>query len=220
MPDALFKDFETKVYSEIYLAGTEAPEEWRSNFSFTAARYIQIEGVLTEEGQGLPVVRSVYGRHISSAAARIGALKTDKEDVNAPIKASQWSLSSKIFSYHTDCRQIEKFGWLEVTHLLAPASQYIFDMEVLYTKIIYDMIHAQEPSGLVPTMAPKIRYMCVPLHDTISWGGALCLLPELLVKYYGSTGVVPQVYPAAVRYMDYMKTKDRLGGLIEHGLGD
>jgi hypothetical protein len=82
------------------------------------------------------------------------------------------------------------------------------------------MIDAQEPSGLVPTMAPEIRYMCGPLHDTISWGGALCLLPELLVKYYGSTWVIPQVYPAAVRYMDYMKTKERLGGLIEHGLGD
>ncbi|KAH0129012.1 alpha-L-rhamnosidase, partial [Aureobasidium melanogenum] len=93
-------------------------------------------------------------------------------------------------------------------------------MEALYTKIIYDMIDAQEPSGLVPTMAPEIRYMCGPLHDTISWGGALCLLPELLVKYYGSTWVIPQVYPAAVRYMDYMKTKERLGGLIEHGLGD
>ncbi|KAG9591127.1 alpha-L-rhamnosidase, partial [Aureobasidium melanogenum] len=220
MPDPLFKDFETKVYSKIYLAGTGAPEDWRPDFSFTAARYIQLEGVAMEEGHGLPIVRSLYARHISSASQRVGSLKTDKDDVNALIKASYWSLSSNIFSYHTDCPQIEKFGWLEVTHLLAPASQYVFGMETLYTKIIYDMIDAQEPSGLVPTMAPEIRYMCGPLHDTISWGGALCLLPELLVKYYGSTWVIPQVYPAAVRYMDYMKTKERLGGLIEHGLGD
>lgn len=120
----------------------------------------------------------------------------------------------------SDSSQIEKFGWLEVTHLLAPASQYVFGMEALYTKILYDIIDAQEPSGLVPTMAPEIRYMCGPLHDTISWGGALCLLPELLVKYYGSIWVLPKVYPAAVRYMDYMETKERLGGLIEHGLGD
>ncbi|KAH0275150.1 alpha-L-rhamnosidase, partial [Aureobasidium melanogenum] len=220
MPDPLFKDFETKVYSKIYLAGTGAPEDWRPDFSFTAARYIQLEGVATEEGHGLPVVHSLYARHISSASQRVGSMKTDKDDVNALIKASHWSLSSNIFSYHTDCPQIEKFGWLEVTHLLAPASQYIFGMEALYTKIIYDMIDAQEPSGLVPTMAPEIRYMCGPLHDTISWGGALCLLPELLVKYYGSTWVIPQVYPAAVRYMDYIKTKERFGGLIEHGLGD
>ncbi|KAH0285514.1 glycoside hydrolase family 78 protein, partial [Aureobasidium sp. EXF-3399] len=220
MPDPLFKDFETKVFSKIYLAGTGAPEDWRPDFSFTAARYIQIEGVATEEGNGLPVVRSLFGRHISSASQRVGSMKTDKDDVNALIKASHWSLSSNIYSYHTDCPQIEKFGWLEVTHLLAPASQYVFDMEALYTKIIYDMIDAQEPSGLVPTMAPEIRYMCGPLHDTISWGGALCLLPELLFKYYGSTWVIPQVYPAAVRYMDYIKTKERLGGLIEHGLGD
>ena len=106
MPDPLFKDFETKVYSKIYLAGTGAPEEWQPSFSFTAARYIQIEGVSTEPGQGLPVVHSVYGRHISSASNRIGALSTDREDVNQLVTASQWSLSSNIFSYHTDCPQV------------------------------------------------------------------------------------------------------------------
>lgn len=103
---------------------------------------------------------------------------------------------------------------------MAPASQYVFDMEDLYTKILDDIVDAQEPSGLVPTMAPEIRYMCGPLHDTITWGGAVCLLPDHLKKYYGSTHVFPKVYPAAARYMEYMLTKERDGGLIEHGLGD
>lgn len=62
--------------------------------------------------------------------------------------------------------------------------------------------------------------MCGPLHDTITWGCALCFLPEILLKYYGSTHVIRKAYPAAVRYMEYMKTKEREGGLIEHGLGD
>ena len=106
MPDPLFKDFETKVYSKLYLAGTGQAEHWRPDFSFTAARYIQIEGVSIEPGNGLPIVRSVYGRHISSASDRVGSMTTDQEDVNALIQASQWSLSSNIFSYHTDCPQV------------------------------------------------------------------------------------------------------------------
>lgn len=48
--------------------------------------------------------------------------------------------------------QVEKFGWLEVTHLLAPATQYVCDVEALYSKIIDDILDTQEPSGLVPTM--------------------------------------------------------------------
>jgi hypothetical protein len=220
MPDPLFKEFETGVFSRIFLAGTGKPEIWEPDFSFTSARYIQVEGVSLEAGDQLPVIHSAVGRHISSAARKLGTIKTDKEDVNKLLNALYWSFASNLFSYHTDCPQIEKFGWLEVTHLLAPATQYIRDMETLYTKILDDILDTQEPSGLVPTMAPEIRYMCGPLHDTITWGCALCLLPDILRQYYGSTHVIPKVYPAAVRYMEYMQTKERKGGLIEHGLGD
>ncbi|MBZ6372278.1 MAG: glycoside hydrolase family 78 protein [Microbacterium hominis] len=220
MPDPLFKEFETGVFSRIILSGTGQPEIWEPDFSFTSARYIQVEGVSLDAGSGLPVIHSAVGRHISSAARKLGHMTTDKADVNSLLSALYWSFSSNLFSYHTDCPQIEKFGWLEVTHLLAPATQYIRDMESLYTKILDDILDSQEPSGLVPTMAPEIRYMCGPLHDTITWGCALCLLPDILRQYYGSTHVIPKVYPAAVRYMEYMKTKERKGGLIEHGLGD
>lgn len=220
MPDPLFKEFETGVFSKIYLAGTGKPETWEPDFSFTSARYIQVEGVGLDGDEGLPIIHSAVGRHISSAARRLGTMKTDKEDVNDLLNALYWTFNSNLFSYHTDCPQIEKFGWLEVTHLLAPATQYIRDMESLYTKILDDILDAQESSGLVPTMAPEIRYMCGPLHDTITWGCAICLLPDILLRYYGSTHVIPKVYPAAVRYMEYMRTKERKGGLIEHGLGD
>lgn len=219
MPDPLFKAFETDVFCKVTLAGTGI-ETWEPDFCFTSARYIQVEGVSLEANQGLPVVHSVVSRHVSSAARQLGHVKTDKEDVNGLINMCYWSFVSNLFSYHTDCPQIEKFGWLEVTHLLAPATQYIRDMESLYSKILGDIVDAQEPNGLVPTMAPEIRYMCGPLHDTITWGGAVALLPELLRFYYHSTHVYEKLFQPCVRYMEYIKTKERHGGLIEHGLGD
>ncbi|KFA81685.1 hypothetical protein S40288_07234 [Stachybotrys chartarum IBT 40288] len=219
MPDPLFKEFETKVYSKITLAG-EGEESWTPDFSFTSARYIQIEGGSLYGTDGLPKIHSVTARHVSSAAKGLGYVKTDKEDVNALINACYWSFNSNIFSYHTDCPQIEKFGWLEVTSLLFPATQYMRDMEAVYSKILDDILEAQEPSGLVPTMAPLVRYMCGPMHDTITWGGAICLLPELIKRYYGSTAVFSKVYKACVAYMEYIQQKERHGGLIEHGLGD
>lgn len=93
-------------------------------------------------------------------------------------------------------------------------------MESLYSKILDDIVDAQEPNGLCPTMAPEIRYMCGPLHDTITWGGAVALLPQLLHFYYGSTQTFEKLFEPCVRYMEYIKTKERNGGLIEHGLGD
>lgn len=58
------------------------------------------------------------------------------------------------------------------------------------------------------------------MHDTITWGGAVCLLPELIKRYYGSTGTFPKMYKPCVEYMEYIRKKERRGGLIEHGLGD
>lgn len=220
MPDQLFKAFETEVYSTIYLAGTGSPEVWQPYFCFTSARYIQLEGVALQAGKGLPVVHSVVGQHVSSASRGLGGISTDQEDCNQLINACKWTYSSNLFSYQTDCPQIEKFGWLEVTHLLAAATHYFRDVEALYTKIIDDICDAHESNGLIPTMTPEMRYMCGPLHDTITWGCALCFLPEILKRYYGSTHVIRKVYPHARRYMEYMKTKERKGGLIEHGLGD
>lgn len=159
MPDPLFKEFETGVYSKITLAGAGEQEEWSPDFSFTSARYIQIEGASLDDSGGLPIIHSVSARHVSSAAPLLGSVKTDKEDVNALISACYWSFSSNIFSYHTDCPQIEKFGWLEVTSLLFPATQYVRDMEAVYSKILDDIIDTQESSGLVPNMAPLNRYM-------------------------------------------------------------
>lgn len=93
-------------------------------------------------------------------------------------------------------------------------------MESLYSKILSDITDAQEADGLVPTMAPLMRYMCGPMHNTITWGGALCLVPGHLKHYYGSSLVFARVFAPCVRYMEYMAARERHGGLIEHGLGD
>lgn len=142
MPNPLFKEFRTKVYSTFFLTSTGSPETWVPDFSFTSARYIQVEGVSLTLDSNLPVIHSVVGQHLSSASRRLGEMKTDKSDVNALLTALKWTFASNPFSYHTDCPQIEKFGWLEVTHLLTPATQYMIDMESLYTKILDDILDA------------------------------------------------------------------------------
>lgn len=58
------------------------------------------------------------------------------------------------------------------------------------------------------------------MHDTITWGAAVCLVPELIKRYYGSTAVFSKIYRPCVQYMEYMQDKEQQGGLIEHGLGD
>jgi hypothetical protein len=48
-----------------------------------------------------------------------------------------------------DCPHREKLGWLEVSHLLAPAIAYNFDIELLWTKLSLDTVDSQVTSYLL-----------------------------------------------------------------------
>ena len=120
MPDPLFKEFEYGVYSKITLSGNGV-ETWTPVFSFICARYLHIEGASLDPNQGLPVVPSLVGRHASSAARRLGNVKTGKEDVNALISLCYWSITLQLPHRLPAGR---KFGWFEMTHLLLPDTQY------------------------------------------------------------------------------------------------
>jgi hypothetical protein len=223
MPDPEFSEFGTHVYSTFTLAGTGEPETWQPDFSYAGARWVQLEGVapMDDDGSsGLPRITDVRGHFVSSASARTGTMTTDVDDANAILAVLEPTFASNLQSLHTDCPQIEKFGWLEVVHLLANGTQYIRDVEDLYTKILRDVMRAQDSDGLVPTMAPEIRYMTGPFRDSIAWGSVIVYLPKFLVDAYDSTGMLAEAYPAAARYMSYLQGKEVLGGIIRHGLGD
>ncbi|MDN4640005.1 family 78 glycoside hydrolase catalytic domain [Agreia sp. PsM10] len=223
MPDPEFSEFGTHVYSTFTLAGTGEPETWQPDFSYAGARWVQLEGVapMDDDGSsGLPRITDVRGHFVSSASPRTGTMTTDVDDANAILAVLEPTFASNLQSLHTDCPQIEKFGWLEVVHLLANGTQYIRDVEDLYTKILRDVMRAQDSDGLVPTMAPEIRYMTGPFRDSIAWGSAIVYLPKFLVDAYDSTGMLAEAYPAAARYMSYLQGKEVLGGIIRHGLGD
>lgn len=220
MPDPNFGVWEQQAYSTFILEGTGEPESWQPDFSYVGARWVQVEGVSRDPNGSLPWIETVRGHFVSSASASVGRMETDRDDVNRLLHVLTKTFESNLQSLHTDCPQLEKLGWLEVTHLLAPATQYIKDVEDLYSKIVFDMIDSQDSDGLVPTMAPEIRYMTGPFRDSLPWGIAIVVLPRILRDYYDSTGIIEKAYPAMKRYIDYIATREKLGGLIDHGLGD
>ncbi|KAK9319651.1 hypothetical protein V1517DRAFT_341514 [Lipomyces orientalis] len=95
------------LVQKIFLSGSGGPETLSPEFSFTSARYIQVEGGSMEPGRGYPVIHSTVGQHVSSVSRRLGSMKVDKNDVNALLNALYWTFSSSLFSCHSDCPHIE-----------------------------------------------------------------------------------------------------------------
>ncbi|KZM26570.1 uncharacterized protein EKO05_0005416 [Ascochyta rabiei] len=143
MPNPIFQQFETGVFCKYTLPGNGILT-WEPDFCVTSAQYTQVESVALESKNPnhLRVVVSLDSRPISSAARRLGCITTDKDDENQPINVCYCAFIPSFFSYHTDCPQIEEFGWPEATHLLAPATQYIRHEETLYTETPNDIVEA------------------------------------------------------------------------------
>ncbi|AIQ51389.1 family 78 glycoside hydrolase catalytic domain [Paenibacillus sp. FSL R7-0331] len=209
------------TYSEFILAGTGEVEVWKPDFSYYGARWVQIEGCTRDEADtGRPMIHDVKGHFITSASQDTGTLSTDDVRIDKLADIITKAIESNLQSVHTDCPTIEKLGWLEASALMGPSIVYVKQAEELFLKIVRDMMEAQTEEGLIPDIAPEYSLFPDGFRDSIAWGIALLMVPDLLLERYNNFTAIEVAYPAMKRYMDYLKSKEIHDGLIGHGLGD
>lgn len=209
------------TYSEYTLAGTGEIEVWKPDFSCYGARWVQIEGC-TRDGsdKSKPIIHDVKGHFVTSASEDVSQLETDDSRITKLAQIIIKAIESNLQSVHSDCPTIEKLGWIETASLMGPSIMYVKSVEELWLKITRDMIEAQTEDGLVPDIAPEYSKFNDGFRDSIAWGSAIILVPELLLRTYGNRTAIEEAYPAMKAYLQYLKLKEVDGGLINHGLGD
>ena len=209
------------TYSEFTLAGTGDVEIWKPDFSYYGARWVQIEGCTRDEAeQSRPFIHDVKGYFVTSAARDAGDVETDDPRITQLARIIMKAIESNLQSVHSDCPTIEKLGWIETASLMGPSIMYVKRVEELWLKITRDMIEAQTEDGLIPDIAPEYARFQEGFRDSIAWGSAIIMVPELLLQTYGNRIAIEEAYPAMKAYMNYLQSKEADGGLICHGLGD
>ncbi|WP_169088493.1 family 78 glycoside hydrolase catalytic domain [Paenibacillus sp. PL91] len=209
------------TYSEYTLAGTGDIEVWKPDFSCYGARWVQIEGC-TRDGsdKSKPIIHDVKGHFVTSASEDVGRLETDDPRITKLAQIIIKAIESNLHSVHSDCPTIEKLGWIETASLMGPSIMCVKSVEELWLKITRDMMEAQTEEGLIPDIAPEYSRFSDGFRDSIAWGSAIILVPELLLQTYGNRTAMEETYPAMKAYLNYLKLKEVDGGLINHGLGD
>lgn len=97
-----------------------------------------------------------------------------------------------------------------------------YDVYSLYNKIVDDMIVAQTPNGLVPTIVPEyteFHFMDGIFRDSPEWGSASVIVPWLMYKWYGDVEPIKKAWPMMQRYVEYLDGKSD-NHILDHGLGD
>lgn len=205
-----------------YILKGSGVEQWHPRFSYYGFRYVQVE---RSQSGNPPTLHSLTGQSLHDDVAIDGSFTTSDQLFDRIHRLIDGAILNNMVSILTDCPHREKLGWLEQTHLAASSIMYNYDVARLYMKISDDMMDAQLPDGMVPSIAPE--YVAFVDHngksnafrDSPEWGSAVILSPWAAYTFYGDLDNLRSHYPAMQHYANYLGTRAR-DNMVAYGLGD
>lgn len=222
-------DKSCNTWSEFTLKGTGELESWKPSFSYSAGRWIQIEGATRDQSDSSkPYIADVKGHFVTSSAEDVGSFSCSDNRYNQIFNIILKAIESNLNHVHSDCPTVEKLGWLEPTHLMAPSVMYNKNVDTLWNKIARDVCEAQYQKGefdldkgvfpheysegLIPSIAPRYARFLVDggdgsFWDIIPWASTVLLAPLFQHQFYGNTTVMKDNYNTAKKYLAYLYDK-------------
>jgi alpha-L-rhamnosidase len=212
------------------LRGDKAGETWEPLFGYCGFRYMQVEwtpgpgmaaaksGVTPPRGKLL----SLLGIAQHSDSPDVGRFESSNEMLNRIHALIVAAMRNNEVSLLTDCPEREKLGWLEQTHLQAPGLMFNNNLQTLLQADDRNMMDAQKPDGIVPTLAPQYTQFGpknAVFDDSPEWGSASVLEPWWAYSFYGDRKELGRDYPMMQRYVAALESK-AVDGIVAYGLGD
>lgn len=205
------------VQQDHYVLRGGDEERYEPHFTFHGFRYVELIGY-----PGEPDLDTVTGKVVHSDTPPAGTLTTSNEMVNKLYANIVWGQRGNFLSVPTDCPQRdERLGWTGDAQIFARTASYNMDVSGFFTKYMWDMIDAQQPSGAFTDVAPDagwIRYKMWSTRlnwfapDNAGWGDAGVIIPWTLYLMYGDKRILSTHYEAMKRWVAYLKANST--GLI------
>jgi alpha-L-rhamnosidase len=172
-------------------------------------RYVRIEGHpadLTSD--------DVRGVVVHTDLRRTGWFSCSDERVTRFHEAAVWSLRDNACDVPTDCPHRERAGWVGDWQLYVPTAAYLYDVAGFSTKWLRDVAVDQWPDGTVANISPSARGEgrhgpVAFLNGSAGWGDAAVIVPWELYRAYGDTGVLAELWPTMVGWLDRVERMAR-----------
>jgi hypothetical protein len=200
------------------LAGRPEGETFFPRFFYHGSRYLQVESA-SSPGAPLPEALSLESVVVHSDSPPAGEFACSSELFNRIRTLVRWAQRSNLAHVISDCPHRERLGWLEQYHLNGPSLRYETDLTRLYAKGFADMADAQQPSGLVPDIAPEYVVFDGGFRDSPEWGSAFILAAWQHFVWTGDDRPLVRNYEGMKRYVAYLASRAS-DDIVGHGLGD
>lgn len=210
------------VSCHIVTDGKRVDRRWQ--FFYLGMQFVEVTGAVmpgAPNPDNLPVLRGVELVHVRNGLNETGTFRSSSELYNGAHELVDWAMRSNMSWVMTDCPHREKLGWLECAYLLAPTFMYRYDGREWFAKIARDIRDAQEPDGMVRTVAPSYPAGRFPgaFDWTVEWGAAAVMTPWLHYEWYGDPAILRDSLESMRRFTDYVGTV-AADGIAPQGLGD
>lgn len=239
-----------------YVLEGEGEERWKPKFTYEAGRYLLIrqarpgeenlsetdkdaqgmgceapasrkEGLTAEKAASVRIL-AVRGYAVTSGARDVGSFVCSDYRYMQIHDLVKRAMESNLNHVHTDCPTIERLGWQEGNHLMAPSLFYVKDVGCFWEKIAADVRDGQYGpgerdvdtgafpyeygSGLLPSIAPRYARFLYEggegsFWDIPSWGSSILFAAWERYRFTGDEELLLENYETAKRYVDYLYDK-------------
>lgn len=200
--------------TDIYYLSGKGSETLEPAFTFHGFRYVEITGLETK-----PSLDAVTGIVVHSAMERTGTFECSSPLVNQLFQNIIWSQKGNYLEVPTDCPQRdERAGWSGDAQFFVRTGTYNFDVAAFMARWLTTLaVDSQLPEGSIANVAPAFG----GLWASPGWGGdAVITCVHELYRTYGDTRVIAHNYDAMSRYLAWLSSERKNGGIRLRELGD
>lgn len=186
--------------SDTYILKGEGIEEYTPRFTYHGFQYV--EAIIEGEVE----IIELYGSHVHSDIKVVSSFECSNEILNKLHYMAVITEQNNQYSIMTDCPQRdERFGWLNDVSSRVFQSNYNFDMDRLYNKVVHDIYETQNEEGCIADTAPYYTGGQPADTTTVSY----LLLALSAYKYYGDTELVKKEYEGHKKWVEYLLTRQK-----------
>lgn len=210
----------------IYTLSGNGAECWRPQFTYSAGRWVKVECLPAKGTDGVPQILDIKAHFVTSSAEVTGHFSCSDEQCGQILNIIERAIDSNLNHVHTDCPTVERLGWLETSHLMAPSVMYYRNADTLWAKILRDVRESQYKAGederdlsypnfkygegMITSVAPRYaRFLHAgrmgSFWDIVPWGSTVILAELQRRRFYGENEYENEIYKTAKRYIGFLK---------------
>lgn len=186
--------------SDTYILKGNGIEEYEPRFTYHGFQYCEV--VI----EGNVELLDICSKHVHSDIKIIGSFKCSDSILNELHRMAVITEQNNQYSILTDCPQRdERFGWLNDVSSRIFQSDYNFDMNRLYNKVVHDITETMNSDGAIADTAPY--YTGGQPADTTT--ASYLLLALSCYRHFGDKNILVREYDNHKKWVEYLLSRQK-----------